>query len=38
MAEPVTLDFIFKTIAVILSVTAIGVLLVKIFNPNKKKK
>jgi len=29
MAEPVTLTFIFKTIAVILCFTAIGVILVK---------
>jgi len=29
MAEPVTLSFIFQTIAVILAVTAIGIFLVK---------
>jgi len=34
MSEPVTLGFIFKTIAVILAITAVGMLLVK----NKSKK
>jgi|AAUQ01.1.fsa_nt_gi hypothetical protein len=29
MQEPVTLGFIFKTIAVILAVTAVGIVLVK---------
>ena len=29
MSEPVTLEFIFKTIAVILVITALGIVLVK---------
>ena len=30
MAEPVTLNFIFKTIGVIVAITAIGVVLVRL--------
>lgn len=36
MSEPVTLTFIFQTVAAILCVTAIGIFLVKKFNPSKK--
>jgi len=34
MSEPVTLTFIFQSIAAMLVVTAIGVVLVKKFKPN----
>lgn len=33
MSEPVTLEFIFQSIAVVLVLTAIGVVLVKKFKP-----
>jgi hypothetical protein len=36
MNEPVTLTFIFQTIAVVLVTTAVGIVLVKKFNPIKK--